>query len=660
MRQRTTELEAANESLRGEIADRRRAEEKLRQSERDYRALFANAHDAILVFDPDDETILEVNDRACEVYGFQRAEMIGASLDIIQPKDRRGHARTREILERDTYQGFELVHYRKDQTELFVEVNAALVQYQGRPAILSINRDVTDCKPAERTLRESEQRFRQIAENVGEVFFLSDARDNRAIYLSPAYEEIWGRPVEEVYADPRAWQEAVHPEDRQRVSAVLQKHGRGRESFSNEYRIVRPDGAIRWVHDRVFPVRNEAGEAYRIVGVSEDITDRKRVEAALRDSERQSREQLAELEVLYRTAPLGLCHMDTGLRYLRCNEKLAEINGIPANDHIGRTLREIVPEIADTMEPVYRKVIQSGEPVVDVVATGATAADPKTKRHFSACYYPVKSEDGVVQGVSSIVQEITQRKREEEDRRRLQDELAHLGRVGTLGEMAATLAHELNQPLAAIGNYADGSLHILQSAEADSQDVRESLEHIGRLTRQAGTIIQRIRDVVRKDEPRRSSVPPNDLVREVVELVEFEAQAKAVKIELDLADELPLVLVDRIQIQQVILNLVRNAFDAMGEIDQRTAKLAIHTRSAPVGTVEVTVSDTGKGLPEGAAEKCFEPFFTTKSDGLGLGLGISRSIIEAHGGRLWTEPQTVGATFRFTLPAVPVEPDGEA
>ena len=408
-----------------------------------------------------------------------------------------------------------------------------------------------------------------------------------------------------------------------------------------------------------YPVKSPDGTVVGVSTVVRDINDRTSVEAALRESERHSREQLAELEVLYRTAPLGLCHMDTGLRYLRCNEKLASINGIAAADHIGRTLREIVPEIAEMMEPVYRKVIESGEPVMDVVATGVTAADPKTTRHFSACYYPVKSEDGVVQGVSSIVQEITQRKREEADRRRLRDELAHLGRVGTLGEMAATLAHELNQPLAAIGNYADGSLQALKSTEADTQDVRESLEHINRLTRRAATIIQRIRDLVRKETSHRSSVAPNDLVREVVALVAFEAQAKVVKIELDLAGELPLVLVDRIQVQQVILNLVRNAFDALEDIDPHSSTLTIQTRSTAVGAVEVTVSDTGKGLPDCGAEKTFEPFFTTKSKGLGLGLGISRSIIEAHRGRLWAEPQAVGATFRFTLP-VAAEPDHDA
>lgn len=371
-------------------------------------------------------------------------------------------------------------------------------------------------------------------------------------------------------------------------------------------------------------------------------------------------DETAELEHLYRTAPVGLCCLDTSLRYVHINEWLAAINGLTVEEHLGRTIRDVFPDVAAGVEKQMRKVIETGEPVIGGTVEAETPAQPGQKRTFLHSYYARRSEDNAVIGLSCCVQDITERRRAEEQTRKLRAQLAHVLRVSTVGGMAEVLAHELNQPLAAIGNYADGSLDILQSAATDSQDVRESLEHIGRLTRRAGKIIQRIRDLVRKDEPYRSSVPPNDLVREVVELVGFEAQAKAVKIKLDLADELPLVLVDRIQIQQVILNLVRNAFDAIREIDQRTGKLAIQTRSAPVGSVEVTVRDTGKGLPDGAAEMCFEPFFTTKSDGLGLGLGISRSIIETHGGRLWTEPQTEGATFRFTLPAVPAEPDGEA
>jgi len=166
---------------------------------------------------------------------------------------------------------------------------------------------------------------------------------------------------------------------------------------------------------------NELAEAN--AELTKEIRQREQSEANLLESEQRSHKQLAELELLYRTAPLGLCHMDRDLRYLRCNEKLAEINGIPAKDHIGRTLREMVPEIAETMESVYHHVIESGSPVVDVVATGATAADPQKVRHFSACYYPVKSEDGVVQGVSSIVQDITEHKEADETVREAHNQL---------------------------------------------------------------------------------------------------------------------------------------------------------------------------------------------------------------------------------------------
>ena len=507
-------------------------------------------------------------------------------------------------------------------------------------------------KQIEGALGESEERFRSVAESAKDGIILADGTA-RILSWNQAAQTIFGYSEEEVLGKPLTM---LMPERyRQRHTKGLERYAQTGEASvigqTVELDGLRKDGSEFPLELSLSTWKTAAGEFY--CGIVRDITERKQIEATVRESERQSREQLAELETLYRTAPLGLCLMDTDLRYLRCNEKLAEINGIPAADHIGRALREIVPEIADTMEPVYRRVIQSGEPVLNVAATGATPADPKTTRHFSASYYPVKSEDGVVRGVSSIVEEITQRKNEEQDRRRLQDELAQLGQVGTLGEMAATLAHELNQPLAAIGNYAAGSLNLLKAADADSPDVREALEHIARLTRRAGEITHRIRGLVRK-EPHRSSARPNDLIREVVELVEFGAQAKAVNIELDLTDELPLVVVDRIQIQQVIVNLVQNALDAMTGIDRRAGKLVIQTRATSVGTVQVAVSDMGSGLPEGSDEKIFEPFFTTKPDGLGLGLGISRSIIEAHGGRLWSQPQTKGATFLFTLPvAVP-------
>ncbi len=507
-------------------------------------------------------------------------------------------------------------------------------------------------KQIEAALRESGDRFRSVAESAKDGIILADSTA-RILSWNQAAQTIFGYSGEEVLGKPLTMLMPEH---------YRQRHTKGLERYAQtgEARVIgqtveldglRKDGSEFPLELSLSTWKTAESEFY--CGIVRDISERKQIEVALRDSERQSREQLAELEALYKTAPLGLCHMDTDLRFLRCNEKLAEINGIPAADHIGRTFREIVPQIADMMEPVYRRVIQSGEPVMNVVATGATAADPKTTRHFSASYYPVKSEDGVVRGVSSIVEEITTRKHAERDRRRLQDELAQLGQVGTVGEMAATLAHELNQPLAAIGNYAAGSLNLLQAADADSPDVREALEHIARLTRRAGEITHRIRGLVRK-EPLRSSTPPNDLIREVVELVEFGAQAKAVKIELDLTDELPLVVVDRTQIQQVLVNLVQNALDAMTGIDHRTGKLVIQTRATRVGTVQVAVSDMGSGLPEGLDEKIFEPFFTTKPDGLGLGLGISRSIIEAHGGRLWSQPQTTGATFLFTLPAATV------
>ncbi len=233
--------------------------------------------------------------------------------------------------------------------------------------------------------------------------------------------------------------------------------------------------------------------------------------------------------------------------------------------------------------------------------------------------------------------------------RRHQAELAHVLRVGTMGEMAAQLAHELTQPLGAIANFAAGARRRLLAQGADPELIAV-VDHVSTEALRAGDIIRRLRALIRKDGPQRSAVAINALVREVAELIRGEAHEHAVRLVLRLDPELPHVAADAVQIEQVLLNLVRNALEAMHDAGGAAPVLTIETRRGSDAAVEVAVHDSGPGIDAAEAERIFEPFHTTKPSGLGMGLAISRSIIEAHGGRLWLSPSGArGATFRFTL-----------
>jgi PAS domain S-box-containing protein len=568
--------------------------------------------------------------------------------------------------------------------------------------------------------------------------------------------------------------------------------------------------------------------------------------------------------------------MDTDLRYLRCNEKLAEINGISSADHIGRTLREIVPEIAATMESVYYQVIESGDPAIDVEATGATDADPQKVRHFSASYYPVKSQDGVVYGVSSIVQDITERKRAEQALREAHEELesrvqertqelaeanvalraevterkkaeqqlderlrfqrllseisaeftdlsvggvdgkiengmrrlgefmdvdrcflnqfsddrtgfrithlwaakglpgeegifdmflneqvpwytsrmlsgesivisnidefpdeaanergyalsvgikssaivplvvggdvigsvgfgtiravrtwsdevverlklvgeifanalvrkraaealrraeeeaavqrerlAHVTRVLTLGEMAASIAHEINQPLAAIETYAHACTRRLDAGTADAAKLRELVEKIRGQTSRAGNVIDRLLTMSKRHAIDITLADINQTVQATVELANMDAQLHDCELKVELNPSLPSVLVDKIQIQQVVLNLIRNAIDAMENISVAAERVVtIKTGRTSNNDVEVSVADRGLGVTEPEADYIFESFYSTKRSGVGIGLSICRKIITAYDGAIWhSRNPDGGATFHFSLPA---------
>jgi PAS domain S-box-containing protein len=263
-------------------------------------------------------------------------------------------------------------------------------------------------------------------------------------------------------------------------------------------------------------------------------------------------------------------------------------------------------------------------------------------------------KSGEFRDIVCVSRDITQRKQAEERAGRLQSDLAHMGRVTTIGQMASGLAHEINQPLAAVSTYVDACRQLMQNSECAPAEVIEALEEIGGEARRASTVIHRLRDFLRRPEPEDSLIAANDLVREVVDLTSAQIRGTGSTLNLDLAVDLPPVYVDSIQIQQVILNLVRNALEAMEASETGQRILTIRTCQTDKSGVEVAVSDTGCGISEEVQSRLFEPFYTTKEKGMGLGLVISRTIIQAHGGDLWSTPNhDRGASFRFTLPTGP-------
>ena len=260
-------------------------------------------------------------------------------------------------------------------------------------------------------------------------------------------------------------------------------------------------------------------------------------------------------------------------------------------------------------------------------------------------------EQRVADRTRALTDEIAERKRAEDQARRHRNELARVGAVVVMGEMATSLAHELNQPLTVISGCAQVCLDKLRSKAVKPQELRDPVGQIAEQAQRANDIIRRIRGFIAKGDEERSRIDANRVIHDLVNLLQSDAREHESAVELDLADSLPTVWADTIQIQQVVLNLAHNAFEAMAESKPARRCLTIRTSAVPDGTVEVAVGDTGRGISATTLDRIFEPFYTTKASGLGMGLAISHSIIEGHGGRLWaTSDVESGTVFRFVLP----------
>lgn len=276
-----------------------------------------------------------------------------------------------------------------------------------------------------------------------------------------------------------------------------------------------------------------------------------------------------------------------------------------------------------------------------------------TVRHIDARYRLSRAPGGALRAVGTL-HDVTERKTAEEAARRAQARLADVGRLATLGEIAAALSHELNQPLSAIVNYARACDRLLDTPRPDVAEVKVALGEISSQAMRAGEIIHRLRGMVRHRGTHRTVVAANDLVRDLLALLEMDARASGCALRLELAPDLPLVLVDGVQIQQVIVNLVHNAAEALLVAGEPGGEIVIRTARNDDGQVVMSVADNGPGLAPGAEARIFEPFFTTKVEGTGLGLAISRSILDSHHSQLAYRANTPrGARFTFTLPVAP-------
>jgi two-component system sensor kinase FixL len=357
---------------------------------------------------------------------------------------------------------------------------------------------------------------------------------------------------------------------------------------------------------------------------------------------------LSELEQIYDLIPSGLATLDLKLRILRINPAFAEWLGQVPMDIIGRSISDIAPALAAELAPLMLRVIHNGTSLC--TATRANPSQPDTRR---MTYFPLRDKKNRIQGLllrADRMRSVIPRDVGVEEQRYHQN-LAHMQRVSTVAEIASSLAHELNQPLTAILSNAQAGLRFVASDEPVLEYVRDILKDIVADDKRAGEVIQRLRVLLRKNDQEYKDVSVNAVVEDVYRILRSDAMMRRAVIQLEIAPELPLIHGDAVQLQQVLLNLMLNGLEAMADESPAQRVLVVSTRRVSARQLQISVRDAGHGLDPENPEQVFEPFFTTKPEGLGMGLAISRSIIQAHQGQLWAEANAErGATFHITLP----------
>ncbi len=543
---------------------------------------------------------------------------------------------------------------------------------------------LASCEKALERVRCSEDRLSLAVQGSNDGLWVWDGSPEGAAWWSPRYYELLGFKEGDVDADFIALQDRLHPADRDRVLEAVRAHLDDHEPYDVEYRLRMRCGAYRWFHARGQAAWDDRGRPLRMAGSLRDITDRKRTEEELRqvreDLERRVHERTAQLaqtvgqleeeiaererahealresENRYRTfiqtIPHGVLEVDTTGAVLVSNCAFDQMLGLevdPGGCAIGRDGPAAKSTQRQAAADLLRDAVERHAPPHYLTRYGTPDG---RLLDVQVDWSDKRDEDGRLLGYVAIITDVTDRKRAEEQAYQHREELAHVLRLATMGEMATGLAHELNQPLAAISNYGLFCQTKMHKSPGVDASVLEAVEEIARQAERAGEIIRRMRAFVYKQEIRRSTLLINELVEQTLAFMRHELLQSEASVATDLTPAQPAFFGDSVQIQQVLINLIRNGLDAMSHLAQGNKILRIRTEVGDGQSLQVSVEDRGIGLIPEVQRRLFEPFYTTKPDGMGMGLPISRTIVEAHGGRLWAKAtEGGGATFCMTLPA---------
>ena len=632
-----------------DITKRKQAEAALQQLQNHFQAILDNSPMPIYLKDVQGRYILY--NHQCEILNGLTSEQVKGKTDyeLFPPQVAEAlWANDQQVLAARTSLQFEEVTEFERELHTYISIKFPLYDSAGvLYAVCGISTDITESKRMEEQIRESEQNFRQLAENISQLFYLYSADQSQSLYISPAYENIWGRSCQSLYEQPTSWLDAVHPEDYQHVIAARKKRLRGEGYVNEEFRIVRPDGSIRWISSHTFPILNEAGKVYRLGGIAEDITERKQIEAELRASEerfRTSVENMLDCFAIF-TSIRDRSGRITDFRFEYVNPAACIHNLMTKEQQIGKKMCELLPAHREIgLFDEYVKVVETGEPFVqESLAYEEVFNQHRLSRVFDV--RAVKLGDGFV----VAWRDITRRKRAEAE------VLKALERERELNEfksrIISVISHEYRTPLTTI----QLSAGLLESYGHKWTEEKKNT-HFQRIQTAVARLTQIVSDVlvVGEAEARELRFQPapldiEEFCRDLVEELQVNAGNKHTLTFISQGCGTKACLDERL-LRQILTNLLTNAVKYSPQGGNVNFELTCDQETAIF-----RIQDEGIGIPVPNQEKLFTSFYRATNvgtiSGTGLGLSIVKNFVALHGGKItFVSDVDVGTTFIVTLP----------